>query len=339
MKNIVLCFDRTTDSPDARPTNVGILPGLLTNDGTAQVLWYHPGRRPAPMSPRWRAAALAQARAAITEAYGYLRAAWRPGDRIALFGVGPGAYCARALTRLLGTVGLMDDLSADLRDYILATHALSHTARTDHDWQRVARVAQALAGRRDIAVPVGFLGLWDCIALPGLCTATEPLPTVAAGRHAVAIDGTRGPLTGRWADCGREPVEQVWLRGAHHDVTGGPGAYRALADIAFDWVLAGAERAGVLLDADRRCAEPSPSETDALAGSARGLTWRRMPPDASVHASVEVYLRAHPEYWRRLPARVCWADRDWLARGERLMPAPERTTPAPAPAGLVATAR
>ena len=29
-----------------------------------------------------------------------------------------------------------------------------------------------------------------------------------------------------------------------------------------------------------------------------------MPADALVHASVYIYLRAHPEYWRRLPAQV-----------------------------------
>jgi hypothetical protein len=32
-----------------------------------------------------------------------------------------------------------------------------------------------------------------------------------------------------------------------------------------------------------------------------------------------MYLRAHPEYWRRLPAQVVWADTDWLARSERLV--------------------
>jgi hypothetical protein len=49
-----------------------------------------------------------------------------------------------------------------------------------------------------------------------------------------------------------------------------------------------------------------------------------------------VYLRAHPEYWRRLPDRVVWSDRDWLARGERLVPA--GATPAIVPAELAAIA-
>ncbi len=47
------------------------------------------------------------------------------------------------------------------------------------------------------------------------------------------------------------------------------------------------------------------------------MSWRRPPVDAAVHASVEVDLQAHPEYWRRLPARIVWADADWIARAER----------------------
>ena len=52
---------------------------------------------------------------------------------------------------------------------------------------------------------------------------------------------------------------------------------------------------------------------------------------ALVHASVDVYLRAHPEYWRRLPAHVVWADPDWLARGERLVQAEPVAAPVEAP--------
>ena len=48
---------------------------------------------------------------------------------------------------------------------------------------------------------------------------------------------------------------------------------------------------------------------------------------ALVHASVDVYLRAHPDYWRRLPAHVVWADTDWLARSERLVHAEPPAAP------------
>ncbi len=64
--------------------------------------------------------------------------------------------------------------------------------------------------------------------------------------------------------------------------------------------------------------------------AARTISLRRLPASPLVHASVDVYLRAHPEYWRRLPAHVVWADTDWLARSERLVDAgsPEAVEPA-----------
>jgi hypothetical protein len=86
-----------------------------------------------------------------------------------------------------------------------------------------------------------------------------------------------------------------------------------------------------------RCEAPAPSEYDALAGSARTISLRRLPASSLVHASVDIYLRAHPEYWRRLPAHVVWADTDWLARSERLVPA-EPTAARAEPAVLTAAA-
>ena len=59
-----------------------------------------------------------------------------------MFGVGRGASCAYALTRLLGTVGVLPDLM----DYVLAAYAVPRTRRSPQDWQRVTRLAARLAG-------------------------------------------------------------------------------------------------------------------------------------------------------------------------------------------------
>jgi hypothetical protein len=61
------------------------------------------------------------------------------------------------------------------------------------------------------------------------------------------------------------------------------------------------------------------------------MSLRRLPLGASVHASVDIYLRVHPQYWRRLPARVMWADVEWLARGERLVHTAKPPAPTAAP--------
>jgi uncharacterized protein (DUF2235 family) len=331
VKNIVLCFDRARDHLGLRDaTNAEALLHLL-DESDEQLVWYHSG---APVADRggrfaalrWREAARDDARAAIAEAYEFLVDWWAPGDRIFMFGVGRGAYCAQALTRLLGTVGVMPQLM----DYVLAAYALPRTPRTPQDWRRVTRLAARLSGRREIRVPVQYLGLWDTVRVPGLRrqSTTEPLTNVVSGRHAVAIDGGQGPFGERLVASISERVEEVWFRGAHCDVAGGPGACWPLAEIALDWLLDGALAAGVAIPAECRYTAPAPSEFDALAGSARTISMRKVPPGALLHASVDIYLREHPEYWRRLPSHVVWADTDWVARSERLVHA----EPAPAPA-------
>ena len=327
MKNIVLCFDRARDHPGPRDaTNAEALLRLL-DESDEQITWYHPGTR-VPASGRlatlrWREAAVDDARATIAQAYEFLVDCWEPGDPIFMFGVGRGAYCAHALTRLLGTVGVLPDLM----DYVLAAYALPRTRRSPQDWRRVTLLAAQLAGHREISVPVQFLGLWDMVAVPARQATHEPLSNLVAGRHAVAVDGSLVRSGGHLVsspDC----VDEVWFRGAHCDVAGGPGACRPLSEIALDWMLDGAVRAGVAMREGGRCDAPAPSEFDALAGSARTISLRRPPASPLVHASVDIYLRAHPEYWRRLPAQVVWADMDWLARSERLVHSEAPAAPA-----------
>jgi uncharacterized protein (DUF2235 family) len=323
LKNIVLVFDRAGHHPGQRDaTNAERLCRLL-DDGPSQLTWYDPGMRAADSSAarralRWRETAADDARSAIAQAYDFLVHTWAPGDRIYLFGVGRGGFCAQTLTRLLGTVGV----SADLADYVLAAYTASRTARTPADWRRVTRLFASLADCDEIGVPVWFLGLFDAVGVPGLRPSLpDAMPNVAAGRHAVAIDGTPGE---RLIASASEDIEEVWFRGAHCDVAGGPGACGPLADIVLDWMLDGAVKAGATT---RRWTAPSCGEYDALAGGAHTISIRKVPADALVHSSVDLYLREHANYWRRLPAQVTWADTDWAARSELLMPA--ATTPAP----------
>ncbi|BBY17646.1 phospholipase effector Tle1 domain-containing protein [Mycolicibacterium litorale] len=318
MKNIVLCFDRAQDQPGRHAaTNAGALFGLIESS-PRQLTWYDAGAGTQPLrrgvsALRWRQTAAGSARASIVAAYRFLVDAWAPGDEVFLFGVGRGASCARELARLLGTIGVWHDRRDQLLDYLLDAYALPRTDRTAADWGRVSRLAAVLTGRGTAAVPVRYLGLWDSVTVPGAARSTDDaLSHVGSGRHAIAIDG------GRFGErLGAGTVEEVWFRGAHCDVAGTPGACWQLADIPLDWVLDGAVRTGLLLRGG--CRLPTPTEFDALAGSSHPLSLRRLPEDARVHASVELYLRAHPQYWRRLPARVEWADAEWLARGERLV--------------------
>ena len=108
MKNIVLCFDHSGES------NATALFRLVDHAG--QVGWrQYTNRRPE------------DARASVASAYTHLVDHWHPGDNVYVFGAGSGAACAQALTRLLGTIGVLD---GELRSYMLSTYALPRTTRT-----------------------------------------------------------------------------------------------------------------------------------------------------------------------------------------------------------------
>lgn len=330
MTKIVLCFDRGQNDPHLRDaTNARALSRLLDVDGD-RLDWYHPGnavgqaRLTDQVHPwRRRAQSVDAARAAIAEAYRFLAKTYSPGDDVYLIGAGRGAYCARELTRLLGMIGLPTGRADEVFDYLLGAYALPRTARSGEDWERAGTLAAELAGAADVAVPVRYLGLFDMTRVPGAAATAGPLTNVTAGRHAVAIDGGA-----RHESAGSPQIEEVWFRGAHCDVAGAPGACWPLADIALDWIIDGAVQAGLSVRDGGRHRLPAPAAVDPLAGSNHMVSLRRVPLDAAVHASVEVYLRSHPRYWRRLPARFTWADREWLARGERLMPAAAVARPA-----------
>lgn len=317
MKNIVLCFDQVGQhSGSGAESNAQALLGLLAD--TDQLTWYHSGRK---LPIYRRVTAVVEARAAVVAAYNFLRDAWKPGDQIFIFGGGAGGHLAGELTNLIGIVGLVPATFDDplgLVDYALATYVLPRTPRTGQDWQRVSAVTAGLLGDGTSSVPVRFLGLWDATAIPGTHSDTGLLTNVEDGRHAVAIDAPHHVLHHVLHQNAR--FAEVWFRGTHCDVTGGHGACTPLAELTLDWVLDGAVAAGLQV----REQDFAPGDVEALAGSSPTIGIRRLPFDAKVHASVGIYLRSHPKYWRRFPARIQWADTEWSARGERLAPAVPR---------------
>jgi hypothetical protein len=122
-------------------------------------------------------------------------------------------------------------------------------------------------------------GLWDTVKVPGLVAGVDirPRRTRSHGRHAIAVDGARGPFA-RPAAAKVESIEEVWFRGARCDITGGSGACWPVANITLDWMLDGAVNAGAIVRAGSRYDAPSPSELDALGETARTILLRTVPP-------------------------------------------------------------
>ena len=165
------------------------------------------------------------------------------------------------------------------------------------------RADPEMKGRDLPILDLRYLGVWDTVSalgLPGFVPGARWLnrkygfhdavltSKIARARHAIAIDEERP--TFRHVPFGRakvvelnqraagqearafapweEPYMEKWFPGVHGAVGGG-GARRGLSDIALDWVLTGARRAGLELreDDDAQTFSLSPNSLDHLRNS------------------------------------------------------------------------
>ena len=216
-------------------------------------------------------------------------------------------------------------------------------------------------GERDIhAVPIEYLGIWDTVeswfgGLGRLDWAdTASLWNVRRVRHAVAIDEWR--LQFRYSPVKPNArFEEVWFAGVHCDV-GGTFDNHDLAKIALKWVFEGAGKDLLLRDGEwdavyrRFCTVigdfgvgQNPVNKDPWAYHLLGRTRRRIPADASVHASVRARQHAEPGYRLNLAdagVAPAWVDEEWAAFiAPPAPPAVVAAPPADPPAPLVRSQR
>lgn len=302
-RNVVLCLDQSGHEPSGGGlTNVSRFFARLTR-GPQQVVFYdrHAGaperlaRTLTTPRPRWLDRVLGFGfglgfTEELEAAYRFLVQTHAHGDRLYLFGAGPGAYTARALGALLYKCGLLrDDRQA------LVAQALK-LLKYEERGRLLAGFRRAFSRR----VRVSFLGLFDPLASPGRAWDLLGLPylrrnpRVDVVRAALALDERRPWLhPGVWAEPQpRHDVRQLWFAGTHDDVSGlCPEDESGLAQVALGWMLDEARGHGLLLDDAPRGAPP-----DALA-PAHAASWtlgpsRRLPPGALVHRSVAVRVAA-----------------------------------------------
>ncbi|HST47529.1 DUF2235 domain-containing protein [Jatrophihabitans sp.] len=343
-KNVVVCLDGTGNQLKAKGnTNVVKLFQMLDlSDPGRQVAYYDPGVGTFSAGGAWtpwtqRASRLTGLafgtglKTNLGEAYTYLLHNFEAGDRLFLFGFSRGAYTARALAGLLNQIGLLRPGTENLIPYAIGVYAQSKDL-SDDDWKQLRDFAATFSRRVDgqIAVPVEYLGIWDSVKAAGFLRWgdlhwlwTRQLPNARRIRHAVSIDEKRRPYQEYLVAPRDKPpiphLEEAWFAGVHSDVGGTFDDDPRLPQISLKWVVDGGLESGLFLRPDAYAQHCTVSDDNAKGtihrmGRVWGLlTYRRrpLPANAQCHASVRARVAALPDYQRKVPSTVTWADEDW----------------------------
>jgi uncharacterized protein (DUF2235 family) len=277
-RNIVICCDGTANEFAAHRTNVVKLYYCLLQDPERQIVYYHPGlgtmAPPGALTPLTKKISRVYGLAFgggleddIRDAYAFLMNAFLPGDKVYMFGFSRGAYTVRAIASLLNRYGLLPRGNEAFVPY--AVRMLTGATSSDRESANAAfRLADEFRDTFDAARRCNpyFVGVWDTVSSVGW--VENPLhlpdtannPSIAYGRHAVALDERRAFFrTNLWwpnadpAKAGPKDIKQVWFPGVHCDVGGGYAeADSGLSKVALKWMLDEAAPLGLLYDEERK---------------------------------------------------------------------------------------
>lgn len=280
-RNIVLLCDGTGNQVEGDLSNALKLFRMLERSPEQRV-FYDPGVGTIGNDSSWgrarqrAVAVLSLATGAglddnIVDAYRFLCSAYRPGDRIYLFGFSRGAYTVRALAGLVHMVGLLEPDQLNLATFAL--NAYKHASEQEE--LHVAWDFARVTGTRHVSLH--FVGVWDTVAsmivprpdrfyIPSLRTLpyTRKNPSVRAFRHAISIDERRRMFRlNKWT-VGQQYVEDPFARppsgvpqdsvqmlfaGNHSDVGGGyPEEVSGLSKFPLEWMVQEAMAHGLVID-------------------------------------------------------------------------------------------
>jgi uncharacterized protein (DUF2235 family) len=251
VRNHVICLDGTFNSPEDSPTNVWRLFDALSED-SGQIKRYYRGvgmrdfskarsaiiRRLKRRSLTGGGTGLGRAGALgiLLRAYFDFVKAYRPGDRIFIFGFSRGAAIARALA-----------------NYICKTHGLPDWVAVEYLKSRIeanAVLRLRVSGPARYLPPVEFVGLWDTVASMPERKDIEPVPfdlsiphLVNDVCHLVAIHERRGTFDVELIDRD-ERIDEIWFPGWHSNVGGGSADSR-LSNITLRYMMSRAAGAGL----------------------------------------------------------------------------------------------
>lgn len=277
-RNLVICCDGTNNSLDGPPTNVCHLSTVGDiGDDTRQLVKYDPGvgveadpRMRTGIGAtwsRWSGSAFGTGLVEnVTQAYSALIKEYKDGDKIFLFGFSRGAYTVRVLAGLLYNYGLLREVNKAealrvVKHYqkLILPNGKGFVGGIPITEQK-NRFNEAAEIKRTLSVvcPVHFMGVFDTVSSlgwawdPKTFPNTRKMPEVKILRHAMALDERRAKFrTNRIELTENADHRQVWFAGVHSDVGGGYGDNNRLSRIPLRWMLAEAQKAGMLVDANK----------------------------------------------------------------------------------------
>lgn len=304
-RRLIVCCDGTWNWPDGkRETNVIRLVRAIAplDGGVVQMVYYHQGVGTGNILDRIVGGGAGVGLSLSVKAcYGFITDNYVEGDEIFLFGFSRGAFIARSVAGLIGTVGVLQ--KAEMERFIEVW-----------DWYSQPREARdpadlaALAPRRHTDVEIECIGVWDTVGALGIpgtrfCAQafafyqTELGTNVRHAFQALAIDERRANFQAAvWvpfsaqryahhaaaqaappvqaATAAQRPategvpqiLKQVWFPGAHSNIGGGYERH-GLSDTTFLWMLAQLHDHRLLALNPRREARLLALDTDCATGA------------------------------------------------------------------------
>jgi len=270
-RRLIICLDGTWNEPEEKsennddkeePTNVlkivrGVQP--VDENGISQISYYHTGVGTGGFFDKIFGGMLGTGLSNnIKETYRFIANNHVDGDEIFLFGFSRGAYSARVLAGLIGTVGL---LSKEHMAYLPEIYDYYRTPPGKRKNSPGAKLLKSLHPTPRIDVPIEFIGVWDTVGALG---APTPLlkkitnlyigfhdaklgKSVRNAFHALGVSERRRsfkPNLWTGEEAQDQVVEQVWFPGVHSNI-GGSYASTVLSNVSLKWMVDKARQCGL----------------------------------------------------------------------------------------------
>lgn len=311
MKNIILCFDGTSNTPSSQ-TNIRKIHTALGKSNKTQIRAYIEGVGTGGFIDKLIGGIFGNGISLkIINGYKRILDHYVPGDKIFLIGYSRGALKARSLAAMINSIGIVSKEKwkangGKWNTEKIATAAWKVYVESRETNIKKTHLANTFKSKNSYPkAEIEMLGLFDTVAACAFQEITsydlKHKTIIKNAFHAVAIDEKRKAfnvtLLKRNSKSTKENiVKEVWFVGSHANIGGGKED-KGLADIPLDWMVKKMIDLGVSISPKHLkkitpniLGEIIPSE-EQISGIS-GTISRTIPPRALIHTSVRTRLKS-----------------------------------------------